>query len=172
MTSQLSDGKTESPLPPQLAGSGAEEPRPAGPSRRTRSLRLALLAGLALVVGGIATTMVASRPPAPPVTEGITVQVRGRMGEAGFEPMELRVKTGQTVKIKFSSLDNPLHSDGGGWHEFAIDELGIDWKVGPLSSQVFEFTAPLKPGTYTYYCNTCCGGKENPAMLGKLTVAA
>ena len=69
-------------------------------------------------------------------------------------------------------MDTSMHSDGGGRHQFAIDALGIDWKVGPLSSKVFEFTAPSAAGTYTWYCDICCGGKENPSMQGKLTVTA
>jgi heme/copper-type cytochrome/quinol oxidase subunit 2 len=69
-------------------------------------------------------------------------------------------------------MDTSMHSDGGGWHELAIDALGIDWKVGPESSQVFSFTAPSTPGTYQFYCDICCGGKANPSMQGKLTVTA
>jgi hypothetical protein len=37
---------------------------------------------------------------------------------------------------------------------------------------VFEFTAPANAGTFTWYCDICCGGKENPSMQGKLTVTA
>jgi len=76
------------------------------------------------------------------------------------------------VRVEFSSMDTPYHSDGGGWHQFAIDELGIDWKVGPQSSQVFELTAPMTARTYNFYCDICCGGKENPSMQGILTVTA
>jgi plastocyanin len=98
------------------------------------------------------------------------VQIRASMG--GFDPMTLQVKAGSRVRIEFASTDTSFHSDGGGWHEYAIDALGIDWKVGPESSEVFEFTAPATPGTYAWYCDICCGGKENPSMQGTLTVAA
>jgi cytochrome c oxidase subunit II len=169
MSSQSSDTDVAAPsLPPQLPATGAQEPRPTGPSRRTRPFRLALIAGLALAVAALATAQVVSQGPA---TDTVVIQVRARMGAAGFEPMGLTVKAGQAVKIELTSMDGSLHSDGGGWHQFAIDALGIDWKVGPLSSRVFEFTAPSKPATYSYYCDTCCGGKENPAMQGKLTVS-
>lgn len=90
----------------------------------------------------------------------------------GFDPPALTVKAGQTVKIELTSMDDSMHTDGGGWHELAIDELGIDWKVGPLSTEVFELTAPSKPGTYTWFCGICCGGRANPSMQGKLTVTA
>jgi hypothetical protein len=33
------------------------------------------------------------------------------------------------------------------------------------------FTIPTStPGTYAWYCDMCCGGKENPSMIGRLTI--
>ena len=139
-----------------------------GPSPRTRPFRLALFGGLVVVVGAVAIALVVSRLQGPPATDTAAIQVRASMG--GFEPGVLTVKAGQTVKVELASMDNSMHSDGGGWHQFAIDALGIDWKVGPLTSQVFEFTAPTAPGRFDFYCDICCGGKENPSMQGTLTV--
>ena len=65
-----------------------------------------------------------------------------------------------------------MHADGGGVHSFHIDSLNVHQKVQPESDLVFSFTAPTTPGTYDFYCDTCCGGKENPAMHGILTVTA
>ena len=142
------------------------------PSRASssRPLRLAAFAVIALAVGGVAIGLVVSRLQGPAATDTTAVQVHASMG--GFEPAALTVKAGQTVKVELSSMDTSMHSDGGGRHQFAIDDLGIDWQVGPLSSEVFEFTAPATPGTFTWYCDICCGGKENPSMQGKLTVTA
>jgi cytochrome c oxidase subunit 2 len=140
------------------------------PSFRSRPLRLAIFAGLALIVGGVAIGLVVTRLQGPVATDTAAVQVHASMG--GFDPPALTVKAGETVKVELSSMDTSMHSDGGGWHQFAIDALDIDWKVGPLSSQVFEFTAPATAGTYSWYCDICCGGKENPSMQGKLTVTA
>ena len=137
---------------------------------RSRPFRLAAFAVIALVVGGVAIGLVVSRLQGPAATDSTAVQVHASMG--GFDPGSLTVKAGQTVKVELSSMDSSMHSDGGGWHEFAIDALGIDWKVGPLSTKVFEFTAPATAGTYSFYCDICCGGKENPSMQGKLTVSA
>ena len=117
-----------------------------------------------------AVGLVASRLAVPAASEPKALQVRADM--AGFDPDGLTVTAGQTVRIEFTSLDTAFHSDGGGWHQLAIDELGIDWKVGPQSSQVFRFRAPDQPGTYVWYCDICCGGKENPTMRGTLTVTA
>lgn len=136
----------------------------------SRPLRLAIFAAIAIVLGGGAIGLVVSRLQAPVATDATALQVHGSMG--GLDPLELTVKAGSAVKLELTSTDTQFHSDGGGWHEFAIDELGIDFKVGPLSSQVFEFTAPKTAGTYTYYCGICCGGKENPTMVGILTVTA
>jgi heme/copper-type cytochrome/quinol oxidase subunit 2 len=113
---------------------------------------------------------VVSRLQEPGASDTTAVQIHASMG--GFDPAALKVKTGQRVKVELTSMDTSMHSDGGGRHQFAIDELGIDWEVGPLSSKVFEFTAPTEPGTYDWYCDICCGGKENPSMQGKLTVTA
>jgi plastocyanin len=151
-----------------------ETAAPAGQSRSwafsSRPLRLAAFALIALAVGGVAIGLVVSRLQGPAATDITAVQVHASMG--GFDPTALTVKAGQTVKVELSSMDTSMHGDGGGWHQFAIDDLGIDWKVGPLSSEVFEFTAPANAGTFTWYCDICCGGKENPSMQGKLTVTA
>ena len=149
---------------------GRQTGRRTGPSPRTRPYRLAAFAVLAVVVGAVAIALVVSRLQGPPPTDATAVQVHASMG--GFDPRALTVKAGQTVKIELSSMDNSMHSDGGGWHQLAIDALGINWKVGPLKTQVFEFTAPAEAGSYSWYCDICCGGKENPSMQGKLTVTA
>ena len=139
-------------------------------SASSRSLRLGVFAVIAVVVGGAALALVFGRLQGPAATDTTALQVHASMG--GFEPGALTVKAGQTVRVEFSSMDTPYHSDGGGWHQLAIDELGIDWKVGPESSEVFEFVAPAEAGTYAFYCDICCGGKENPSMQGRLTVTA
>jgi cytochrome c oxidase subunit 2 len=135
-----------------------------------RPLRLAAFAAIALLVASVAVGLVVSRLAGPAATDTAAIGVRASMG--GFDPGALTVKAGKTVRIELTSMDTSMHSDGGGWHQFAIDELGIDWQVGPLSSQVFELAAPTTPGTYTWYCDICCGGKENPSMQGTLTVEA
>ena len=161
----------EAPLPRAVRRATARVGRDRTPmGRSSRPLRMVLFAAIALVVGVGAVALVAARLQGPGATDTAAVQVHASMG--GFEPAALTVKAGQLVKIELSSMDTSMHSDGGGRHQFAIDELGIDWQVGPLSSQVFELTAPATPGTYSWYCDICCGGKENPSMQGKLTVAA
>jgi plastocyanin len=171
MTDQHPHGTPEALQPRAVRRAAARAERGQLLERRpSRPLRLVLFAVIALVVGGGAVGLVVSRLQGPAATDTAAVQVHASMG--GFEPAALTVKAGQTVKVELSSMDTSMHSDGGGRHQFAIDELGIDWQVGPLSSEVFEFTAPVAAGTYSWYCDICCGGKEIPTMQGKLTVAA
>ncbi len=136
----------------------------------SRALRFAAFAVIALAVGGGAVGLLVSRVQGPAATDVTAIQVHASMG--GFDPPALSVKAGQTVKVELISMDSSMHSDGGGRHQFAIDELDVDWQVGPLSSEVFEFTAPTTAGEYSWYCDICCGGKENPSMQGTLTVTA
>jgi heme/copper-type cytochrome/quinol oxidase subunit 2 len=138
--------------------------------RLPRWARIGIFAAIALVIGIVAVNLVVDRLQPPGVPQAGALQVHASMD--GFDPNQLTVKAGQTVKIQLASMDTSMHSDGGGWHEFAIDALGVDFKVGPESSQVFTFTAPSTPGTLEFYCNICCGGKDNPSMQGKLTVTA
>ncbi len=89
----------------------------------------------------------------------------------GFDVPEIRVKAGEQVTINLRSLDNSMHTDGGGKHQFAIDELGVNLVAQPMSTNSTTFTA-TKPGEYTFYCDICCGGKANPTMNGKFVVEA
>jgi len=83
----------------------------------------------------------------------------------------IRVKAGETVQVNLRSLDNEHHTDGAGKHQFAIDELGVNIIANPLSVSSGTFVA-TKAGTYTFYCDICCGGKANPTMNGKFIVEA
>jgi nitrous oxide reductase len=87
----------------------------------------------------------------------------------GFDITEIRAKVGETIAVNLRSLDNEHHTDGGGKHQFAIDELGVNIIAQPLSVSSGTFK-PTKAGTYTFYCDICCGGKANPTMNGKLIV--
>jgi len=100
-----------------------------------------------------------------------TDAVAVRISMSGFAPNVLRARVGEPIDLQLINPDNSLHSDGGGWHQFAIDELGVDFKIGPLSEERIGFTVDT-PGTYDFYCGICCGGKANPYMHGKLVVEA
>ena len=88
---------------------------------------------------------------------------------SGFDVKLVRVQVGEPVTIRLTSLDNSHHTDGGGKHQWAVDELALNLVAQPESSNTVTFT-PDKPGTYTYYCDICCGGRANPTMIGTLVV--
>lgn len=101
-------------------------------------------------------------------TSGV-IDVSADMG--GFNRAVIRVQAGEPVTIRLTSLDNRYHRDGGGKHQFAIDELGVNIVAPSLGSASQTFT-PTEPGTYVFYCDICCGGRANPTMSGKLVVEA
>ncbi|MDL1894687.1 hypothetical protein FBQ82_00295 [Anaerolineae bacterium CFX7] len=103
------------------------------------------------------------------VGSGKIINIQAAMD--GFDIPEIRAKVGEQISVNLTSLDNSMHSDGGGKHQFAIDELGVNLVAQPLSSNSTTFTA-TKPGVYTFYCDICCGGKANPTMNGKLVIEA
>ena len=98
---------------------------------------------------------------------GNVIDVEAAMN--GFDQYEIRVKVGEPVTIRLTSLDNTHHSDGGGKHQWAVDELGIDIVAPALGSSYATFT-PQEAGTYTFYCDICCGGRANPSMNGTFIV--
>jgi len=106
------------------------------------------------------------RPP-PPAMAGNVIDIKADM--SGFDKKEIDVKVGEPVTIRLTSLDNSGHTDGGGKHQLAVDELSLNIIAQPLKSNYVTFT-PDKPGEYTFYCDICCGGKANPTMSGTLIV--
>jgi cytochrome c oxidase subunit 2 len=105
--------------------------------------------------------------PAPPPMAGNVIDIKADMD--GFDQKEIRVKVGQPVTVRLTSLDNSHHTDGGGKHQWAVDELGVSIVAPPEGSEYATFT-PTKPGTYVFYCDICCGGRANPTMNGALVV--
>jgi cytochrome c oxidase subunit II len=127
---------------------------------------------LALVAGILGTAAYLLKPAflgfAPDEEVGV-IDVAADMG--GFNQAVIRVKVGERVSVRLTSLDNKFHIDGGGKHQFAIDELDVNIIAPPLGSASATFT-PKAPGVYLFYCDICCGGRANPTMSGKFIVEA
>ena len=137
--------------------------------RRQQRIRAIIFSVIVLVVLGFAGYLlkpVIFRTPPPPMA-GNVIDVVADM--AGFNMKEIRLKAGEPVTIRLESLDNSHHTDGGGKHQFAVDELGLNIIAQPLSTNYATFV-PQEPGTYNFYCNICCGGRANPTMNGTLIV--
>lgn len=92
-----------------------------------------------------------------------------RIDMDGFTPSKLSVPTDRSMRLMIVNPDSSHHTDGGGVHEFAVPKLGIDIKVPPETNMIVTLPATA-PGEYPFYCDTCCGGKENPTMQGVLKV--
>lgn len=139
------------------------------PPRRTGRLRAAAFGLISVLVVGAAGYLLikAFWKPEPPPMAGNVIDIAADMG--GFNRKVLRVRTGEAVTVRLTSLDNEHHTDGGGKHQWAVDELGVNIVAPPLGSSYQTFT-PTKPGTYTFYCDICCGGRANPTMSGRLVV--
>lgn len=133
---------------------------------RIRSIAFWVLAAGVLGLSGYFLKQAFFRPP-PPALAGNVVDIAGSMD--GFDKTEIHVKVGQPVTIRLKSIDNSLHTDGGGKHQWAVDELGLNMIAQPLGSNYVTFT-PEQAGSYNFYCGVCCGGRANPTMNGTLIV--
>lgn len=77
-----------------------------------------------------------------------------------FDPKEITVKKGDTVRITFKNAD--------GMHDFKIDEFNVATKVlQGGTEETVEFTAD-KVGAFEYYCSV--GKHRQMGMKGTLTV--
>lgn len=136
--------------------------------KRNRKIAFLLIVTGVLGLAGYLLVSAFSRPALEPVA-GNVVDIAADM--AGFDRREIRVKAGEPVTIRLTSLDNRFHTDGGGKHQWAVDELGVSVIAPPEGAKAVTFT-PEQPGTYTFYCDICCGGRANPTMQGTLIVEA
>jgi heme/copper-type cytochrome/quinol oxidase subunit 2 len=139
--------------------------------QRRQRLRALAFGVIGVVVLGLAGYFLVSAffQPPPPALAGNVIDVQADM--AGFDLKEMRVKVGEPVTVRLTSLDNSYHTDGGGKHQWAVDELAVNIVAPPEGSAYATFT-PDQPGMYTYYCDICCGGRANPTMQGTLIVEA
>ena len=138
---------------------------------RRQRIRTATYAVISVLVLGTAGCLLAQalwNPEMAPMA-GKVIDIAADM--KGFNRKVVRVKVGEPVTVRLTSLDSSNRADGGGKHQWAVEELGVDIVAQPKRSSHKTFT-PFKPGTYTFYCDICCGGRDNPSMSGELIVAA
>jgi hypothetical protein len=133
--------------------------RHAALSFRARVTALAVLT----VAVGLVTMLVWPRPPSARAAARLTIDM------GGFHPATFSVRTAEPIRLQLINPDSQFHTDGGGWHQLAIPQLGVDAKVGPRSEKIIDIPAAAT-GEYPFYCDICCGGRENPTMRGVLRV--
>ena len=81
--------------------------------RRIRSVAFAVIVVTVLGLAGFLLKEAFFRP-APEPMAGNVIDVEASM--SGFDQKEIRVKAGEPVTIRLTSLDNEHHTDGGGKH--------------------------------------------------------
>ncbi len=136
--------------------------------RKKRRLKNLFFTGITISVlslTGFLLYKAFNKPPLP-VAENV-IDISADM--AGFDKDVITVKIGEPVTIRLRSLDNSHHTDGGGKHQWAVDEFNANAIALPEGTAMTTFT-PTKAGTYVFYCDICCGGRANPDMNGKLVV--
>lgn len=136
--------------------------------RRARAAAFGVIVVGVLILAGVLLKPVLFREKLTAMA-GNVIDISADM--SGFDMKLIRVKAGQPVTVRLRSLDNSHHTDGGGQHQWAVDELGVSIVAPPEGTNYATFT-PDTPGEYTYYCDICCGGRANPTMQGLLVVEA
>ena len=132
-------------------------------------LRVAIFAILALAVAGGATYALWPKDLATTDADPVDVALRIDMG--GFTPATVTAPANKLLRVRIVNPDSSHHSDGGGVHGFTMVKLGVNALIQPETTQVVTIPASAA-GDYAFYCDTCCGGKENPSMQGVLKLKA
>ncbi|HLE55254.1 MAG TPA: cupredoxin domain-containing protein [Thermoplasmata archaeon] len=131
---------------------------------RTKKIAFAVVMVVVFsLAAGMLLRSLGSSTPIDPTAQAVRVSM------SGFDPPSITVKAGTPLKINLINMDNQYHTDGGGWHNFAMDDFTMNVTVEPSGQKVF--TVPTgTPGTYGWYCSMCCGGRLSPSMNGRVVV--
>ena len=143
--------------------------RAARRARKKRSRVVAFVVITLFVLSAAGYLLASAFSPKTPPPDAKIIDISADM--SGFSQKEVRAKAGEPATVRLTSLDNSHHTDGGGKHQWAVDELGVSVIAPPEGSAYATFT-PDQPGQYMFYCDICCGGRANPSMQGTLIVEA
>lgn len=102
-----------------------------------------------------------------PAAAAGTIDVQSSM--AGFTPSEIRVKAGTTATLDWWTQDAAVHLQNG-MHTMVAPDLGLNESLPAEGRRTVTWLVPNRPGTYDVYCNSCCGGMDNPQMHGKIVI--
>lgn len=137
------------------------------PRSASQRLRPVLFAAVVVGVLGVGGWLAFGNFLTRPAAAAGAISVQSSM--AGFTPSEIRVKAGSTVTLDWWTEDASMHLENGVRTMIAPD-LGLDEQLPAESRRAVTWTVPNKPGSYDVYCVSCCGGKDNPQMHGKIVV--
>ncbi len=143
-----------------------EARRRAAREQQLRRLAFGGIVAVVLAVGGYLAFGDFLHRPADAANSGI-IDVQSSM--AGFTPSEIHVTAGKTITFRWWTQDAAMHLSGG-VHTMIAPALGLDETLPAEGSRIVSWAVPDKPGTYDVYCDSCCGGKDNPVMHGKIVV--
>jgi cytochrome c oxidase subunit 2 len=88
------------------------------------------------------------------------IEIKVTAKKYAFDPGQIRVKKGDSVKLIITSLDHE--------HGFKLDAFHIDQKVKKGQTATVEFTAD-QAGTFPFECSKFCG-LGHKGMKGELVV--
>ncbi len=110
--------------------------------------------------GSVAGENTPQPAPTPPVSSPSVKEITVTGSNFKFDPAEIKVKKGDTVKITFVN--------SSGFHDWVLDEFNVKTKqfMGP-GQEIVEFVAD-KAGSFEYYCSV--GTHRQMGMKGKLIV--
>jgi plastocyanin len=158
----LAAGKEPAPKPERARA--AAKPRPS-------KLRAAafLVVAIAILGGGVYLAGSVFMGQRDKTTTAGAMAMRISMD--GFDPNPIDAKPGQTLTIDWWNTDASMHLTNG-VHTLVSDTLGLHFELAAESRKTIKIAAPTAPGDYDFWCDSCCGGKDNPKMHGTLHVAA
>ena len=127
-------------------------------------MRSLMVVGFVFIMGPLAVLMMYGFPIRSEKTSPLPSYVKEfnvNTNQFEFQPSEIRVKSGTTIKIIVNNLDIVDHG-------LTIPELGLTALRTTARKAVLEFT-PQEPGSYQYRCNVQCG-LSHDRMVGTLIV--
>ncbi len=150
---------------------GRPEARRASPQAQPSKLRVAafVLVAVAILGGGLymASSVFFGQRDQTSVPGATSM----RISMDGFDPGTLDANPGQTLTLDWWNQDAAMHLTNG-VHTLVSDSLNAHLELAAQSRKTVSLTAPTTPGDYDFWCDSCCGGKDNPKMHGTLHVAA
>jgi cytochrome c oxidase subunit 2 len=158
-------------------GTGAaptiRRPRAANRSAEAKpnKLRVALFLGITAIVIGAGIYMAGSVFLGQRDKTNVAGAIAVRISMDGFDPNTLNAKPGQTLTLDWWDEDAAMHLTNG-VHTMVSDKFPVNLSLPAQSRKTVTVTAPTTPGDYDFWCDSCCGGKDNPKMHGTLHVAA
>lgn len=155
-----------------------------GETSKTSPVRIAAFIGIAAIVlaAGLyyASNFMFSGGPGPANpgianASGMIAPASGTIdlgiSMAGFDPSKIVAKPGQVLTFNWWTTDAAPHL-ANGVHTLISDSMNLHLSLKAQSKETIQITAPMQPGDYDFWCDSCCGGKDSPDMHGTVEVKA